>query len=220
MSWQVAPDQKTMTATVRGTSRYRVKVEFTWSALGGLSGFWGHCSCPMEFNCKHVVAAILVADAAGALIIASSQSPAWNGPHHSVGLSNQQPTHLQSTAPPSIVTGSSHASGTPMPPPLDRELERWLTQYENQQLNRHRGHRAEANPNQYALTVKDRIRYVVNQTRSSITIDAVKVSVRKGGSLSASIPRRYDFSNVNQDSPPRFVLPIDLRIFRLLSLSR
>lgn len=220
MSWQVAPDQKTMTATVRGTSRYRLKVEFTWSALGGLSGFWGHCSCPMGFNCKHVVAAILVADAAGALITASSQSPAWNGPHHGVGLSNQQPTHLQSTAPPLTVTGSSHASGAPMPPPLDRELERWLTQYENQQLNRHRGHRAEANPNQYALTVKDRIRYVVNQTRSSVTIDAVKVSVRKDGSLSASTPRRYDFSNVNQDSPPRFVLPIDLRIFRLLSLSR
>lgn len=218
-SWEIAPDKKTMTATVRGHSSYRQTIEFTWSAYGVLSKLMGYCSCPVSFNCKHVAAAILVADAAGALPSSAIEASAWEEPEPIEPSANQPRLSAQSAI---TQSGDRHTmdSGSPQSPPLDPELRRWLTQYDDKQANRLLGNRATANPNQYSQTVKDRIRYVLNQNRANVTIDAVKVSVRKDGSLSASRPRHYDFRNVNQDSPPRFVLPIDLRIFRLLSLSR
>jgi len=47
-----------VTAIIRGTTLYQVNIEF-----GGSGHLEGYCSCPVGYNCKHVVATLLALDA-------------------------------------------------------------------------------------------------------------------------------------------------------------
>lgn len=195
-SWVVEPDQKSMSAVVRGSKTYRQHIHFTWSASGALTQAYGHCSCPVGFNCKHVAAAILVAQAADAL--PRTSTPA--------STSNQ----------PSPAPDPTNVSKSPPATPMDNSIKAWLTQ-----LPKLPALPPDAPiPDQYPPNVKERIRYVIEQSRDRISITPMKVMLRKDGSLSASsYPQHYEFRNVREDNRPRFVLPIDTRIFRLLGLS-
>jgi len=221
--WDVAADQQSMRAIVHGSESYRVLIEFTWSAQNELLKVSGHCTCPMVFNCKHVAASVLVAAAAGALPeVASQQStPVGSSNPRAYSPAGQLISDQTRRASPGVV---APPPAPPQAPPMSRELRAWLTQFQDrlQGLQQHAdqpGKPGAVDPNHYPPTVKDRIRYVVEQSRDSVTITPVKVSVRKNGSISPNGARPYAFRNLNQDNAPKFVRPIDLRIFRLLSLS-
>ncbi|MCD8515952.1 MAG: DEAD/DEAH box helicase [Burkholderiaceae bacterium] len=202
-SWQVEPDQKTMTAVVRGSKTYRQQIHFAWSASGALTHVYGQCSCPMGYNCKHVAAAILVAQAAGAL-------PDSVG--HNLSLE-----HAASAPQNQAYAGTVNNAQSSRPaPPMDNAIRAWLTQAPKQLAHTP----VTVDPNEYPATVKDRIRYVVQQSRGRVNITPMKVTLRKDGSTSAnSRARQYEFRHVRDETRARFVLPIDVRIFRLLSLS-
>lgn len=102
---------------------------------------------------------------------------------------------------------------TPRTTGLASEFEQWLGAQPDNQLA------AAAAPDQYPPDVTQRIRYVLSQARDGLTVDVMKVTVRKDGSLG---PRRqsYEFGHISRQGAPRFVLPIDLQIFRLLPLMR
>ncbi len=206
VSWQVELDQKSMTAIVRGKKTYRQQIHFAWSGSGSLTQLYGHCSCPMGFNCKHVAAAILVAQSAHALPDATNTDPVTSMSLTKTLEHQPNPTTVKKTAHP---LGSSR-------PPLDSALKVWLTQHPKQPATTS----VVVDPNAYPPALKDRIRYVIQQERNRISIAPMKVSVRKDGTLSTSShPRHYEFRNLRPESRARFVLPIDMRIFRLLSLS-
>ncbi|AWB35087.1 DEAD/DEAH box helicase [Orrella marina] len=224
-SWDLAPDGKTMTAIVRGNSTYRQVIEFTWSAKGMLSDLSGYCSCPVGFNCKHVAAAILVADEAGALFRVTGESAHRNPSRQQAPLLNWKSPGSVSAGKHSAATRSqsgaaANTPSTPQAPALDKALTSWLTQYESQQSNSLRNAPLATAPNQYPSTVKDRIWYVISHEQDCVTILPMKVAVRKNGSIGARRATHYEFRNINQESPPKFILPVDLRIFRLLSLLR
>lgn len=52
-------DEDSVTAVVKGSGRniYRVEIDFTQAVIG--VDIEGHCSCPVGYNCKHVVAVLL-----------------------------------------------------------------------------------------------------------------------------------------------------------------
>ncbi len=203
-SWKVEPDQKTMNAVVRGSKTYHQQIHFAWSTSGALTHLYGHCTCPMDFNCKHVAAAVLVAHAANAL------PGAGLDPVATPTRALQQTSDQQDTA---------QATRTLPTPTLDHALKYWLTQHPRPAAPMSKS-LADVDPNEYPATVKDRIRYVIQQNREHISITPMKVTLRKNGSLSANgYGQRYDFRIIRDESRTRFVLPIDMRIFRLLSMS-
>lgn len=206
-SWQVEPDQKTMKAVVRGSKTYRQQIHFGWSASGTLTHVYGQCSCPMGFNCKHVVAAILVAQAENALPDNTIVEPVASTP---ASLT------LECATNPAKASGTFGSLRPSQAAPLDSALKVWLTQHPKEQAQT----TATVDPNEYPANVKDRIRYVVQQTRDRLSITPMKVTVRKDGSMSANTrAQHYEFRNVRDETRARFVRPIDMRIFRLLSLS-
>lgn len=206
-SWQVEPDQKIMTAVVRGTKTYRQQIHFAWSASGALTHVYGQCSCPMGHDCKHVVAAILVAKAENALPDDTSLEPASSTPASRT---------FEGSANPANASGESGSVRSPQASPLDNALKVWLTQHPKQAAQT----TGAADPNEYAANVKDRIRYVIQHSRDRVSISPMKVTLRKDGSMSANTrAQHYEFRNVRDETRARFVLPIDMRIFRLLSLS-
>lgn len=215
-SWMLSPDGKLLTATVRGSSTYRQSIELVWSSNKRLVNLAGMCTCPVGFNCKHVAAALLVAEAAGALSgTPGSVSPATQSSHslHRTTTGTVPPAPHTKTA--RSGPDSVNASKTQM---LDTELNSWFRQYERQYSDKVQDSQSETDPNQYPASVKDRIRYVVHQNRDHITILPMKVSVRKDGGLGNARPSHYEIRNINYDNPPKFILPADLRIFRLMSL--
>src|SRR5580704_9351537 len=58
LSCSVRPDESRISATVSGSAPAPYAVEVRW---GGDENIDGICSCPVGFNCKHVVAAIFEA---------------------------------------------------------------------------------------------------------------------------------------------------------------
>jgi uncharacterized Zn finger protein len=65
-NWELEAGGQTLTADVEGTELYHVDIVLTWSSRGVLTDFTGFCSCPVGLNCKHVVAALLIAEASDA----------------------------------------------------------------------------------------------------------------------------------------------------------
>ncbi len=64
--------------------------------------------------------------------------------------------------------------------------------------------------------VKERIFYVIGQDRQQrITVTPVKGSLKRAGDVGAGA-RPYNFANLDFNDPPQFVVPADLRIFRML----
>lgn len=213
-SWSLSADGEILTAVVRGRSTYEQVTRLIWSATGMLSDIHGNCSCPVAHNCKHVAAAILAAEASGTLTDPTYRAVTWGSPRVQA-----QPATKRSGAASSVMRSTTAASVQAPPPALDPQLRRWLDQYQSQSSGATADPRSGTDPNQYSSTVKDRIRYVIGIDRGRVTILPTKVSVRKDGRLGASTPSPYDFRNFNHDNPPRFILPVDLRIFRLMSLS-
>jgi superfamily II DNA or RNA helicase len=63
LSWEPDPDGDGITASVQGMSPEPYEVGVTWGMDEPDEVFFeGICSCPMEFNCKHVAAAMLAAE--------------------------------------------------------------------------------------------------------------------------------------------------------------
>lgn len=70
-------DALELTGLVRGSGRvYQTKAAFKLTKHG-LSFVAGECSCPMEFDCKHVVALVLTASAAAPPTPSVTKTPAW-----------------------------------------------------------------------------------------------------------------------------------------------
>lgn len=64
--------------------------------------------------------------------------------------------------------------------------------------------------------IKERIFYVIGQDRHQrITVTPIKGSLKRAGDVGAGA-RPYNFNNLDFNDPPQFVLPADLRIFRML----
>ncbi len=64
--------------------------------------------------------------------------------------------------------------------------------------------------------IKERIFYVIGQDRQQrITVTPIKGSLKRSGDVGVGA-RPYNFSNLDFNDPPQFVLPADLRIFRML----
>jgi superfamily II DNA or RNA helicase len=118
------------------------------------------------------------------------------------GPNDARPSHAAATAP-------AHTANT-----ANTAIQDWLKQYETDYAPRLK------NPptptNDYPPNIKDRIRYIVNQNHNGVTVHPVKVMVRKDGSRSPGGAYYYNHGNANLESPPRFVLPIDVQILRLL----
>jgi len=77
---------------------------------------------------------------------------------------------------------------------------------------------AETATDDYPATVQNRIYYVLNRERDHLTVHPYKVRLKKDGTVGKGA-RRYDFGNTNSPTPPKFVLPVDFRIRRYLSLA-
>ncbi len=64
--------------------------------------------------------------------------------------------------------------------------------------------------------IKERIFYVIGQDRHQrITVTPIKGSLKRAGDVGAGA-RPFNFSNLDYNDPPEFVMPADLRIFRML----
>jgi superfamily II DNA or RNA helicase len=194
--WELSENRHKLTALVQGTVLYKVEAALTWSSAGVLTGLTGFCSCAQAYQCKHLAAAMYAAHAAGALRQDVNQftRTKWSRPDFD--------------------SDSAHA----IQEPLDPDLGVWLTDYQRHYEPLLRDQAKAADPNAYAPKVKDRIWYVFDQEGDALTIVPMKVSVRKDGSLTRGSAQPYDFHHVKHDRPPRFIRPIDLRIFRLLSV--
>jgi len=204
-STTVLPGEELLLAEVKGNRLYEQHIVLAWSPNGTLNKASGICSCPMAVDCKHVVAAILAAEAHGKFR-SNASSP---------------PTAPAAPAAPTATTAAPLPTSPAKPLPLSRGLELWLNRYPKTQSDGSGdgdGDGRADSAGDYPATVKDRIRYVIDQNTDSVTINPVKVSLRKNGSIGPS-RRRYDFSHLHRENRPQFVLPIDLRIFRLLKLS-
>jgi len=200
-SWALSSARQKLTAYVEGSKLYKVEAALTWSSAGVLTNLSGFCSCAQAFQCKHLAAAMFVTQAGGALReeFTRNTRTSWSHPDFEVE------------------TAQSIAS------PLSPELGIWLTDYQRHYAKRLQNGSKDldpkaSKPNTYPPKVKDRIWYIVKQDSDALSIEALKVSVRKDGSLSPDSVQPYDFRGAIHRSPPRFVLPIDQRIFRLLAV--
>jgi superfamily II DNA or RNA helicase len=77
---------------------------------------------------------------------------------------------------------------------------------------------AETAADDYPATVQNRIHYVLNREQDHLIVQPYKVRLKKDGTPGKGA-RRYDFGNINSPTPPKFVLPVDFRIRRYLSLA-
>ena len=59
-----AEGRRLLFGEVRGSGRsiYSQTISLDWSADGRLTGIDGECSCPVDYNCKHVAAVLFVAE--------------------------------------------------------------------------------------------------------------------------------------------------------------
>ncbi len=70
----------------------------------------------------------------------------------------------------------------------------------------------------YAADVQNRIYYVLKRERDRLAVTPYKVRLKKDGTPGKGA-QRYDLGNVNTSTPPKFVLPVDLRVHRYLRLA-
>ena len=70
----------------------------------------------------------------------------------------------------------------------------------------------------YPPQVLDRIIYIMSRRNDRLVVVPWKGRIRKDGSLGASLSR-YGFTNMDLPTPPKFLLPLDRRIRKLLSLA-
>ncbi len=163
----------------------------------------GECSCPVGYNCKHVVAAVLAA---------SAQSPPTLMENISLAGGNDADANM-----PSESTGNSRSFATRKPEsrsvkpsaPLPHAIELWLSQVAA----------AEANLGEtYPPDVTQRILYFFEPSQTQAEPGGIlrifKARVKKTGEMS-SVDR---YTNPNGlFNPPRYMLPSDTRILRHLS---
>jgi len=71
---------------------------------------------------------------------------------------------------------------------------------------------------EYPAAVHDRIYYVLMRQRDRLMVEAMKVRLKKDGTLGKGA-RRYELANINSPTPPKFIRPIDLKIRRYLRLA-
>lgn len=104
-------------------------------------------------------------------------------------------------------TGASKAKVAPQA--LSGPLQVWLESRPKQ---------AQAAQNDYPATVQNRIYYVLSRAQDHLIVQPYKVRLKKDGTVGKGA-RHYDFGNINSPTPPKFVLPVDYRIRRYLSLA-
>ncbi|MEO1191124.1 MAG: DEAD/DEAH box helicase [Pseudomonadota bacterium] len=102
------------------------------------------------------------------------------------------------------------AAATPMALTLPPEIETWLQSLQE-------GDRALKNQEtELPERMKERIFYLLDLDRHrKLVIQPMKGLIKKDGGVGAGA-RAYNTTNLHYDQPPRFVLPADLRIFRML----
>ena len=195
VEWMPGGKLPTIVAQVKGSAgnyNQTIRIDFDREDIDG------DCSCPVGYNCKHVVAALLAINAA------PSESGA-DEPHTfgdaSSAYSEEHDTTLTRSASPS----------RRLPPslPLPYSIELWLTQVAAAQTNQ-----GEA----YPADVAQRILYIFEPTRHQTDQGGVvrifKARVKKSGEYTG-------VSSYNNTSayftPPRYMLQSDVRILRQLS---
>ena len=118
------------------------------------------------------------------------------------GREGSRPSAAQAPAAPSLPPD--------LPPDLPPALRAWLAALTEADRP------PEAEPTDYPATVRDRLLYVLHVGDGRrLSVETVKATLRKDGTFGKS-PRPYDASRITWETPPKFVLPIDRRILRLL----
>jgi len=184
----------TLIGAVRGSqSRPYAVTVLIEKDLDGTWCFDGECSCPMEFDCKHVVAAVL-----------HLANPAGNG---------AQPTLLfgdENTAP-----SSRTRSSAPPPPPriLNAEIRSWL-----QRVTQAAQIKTPAAPIPL-VEPQERLIYILSKAYGQVKVElSVMKALKKGG---FGQPRSYQFSNlVYQQTFAGFVKPVDVQLARKIMLAQ
>jgi len=184
----------TLTSSVRGSKArpYDVTVlierdpEGTWY-------FDGECSCPLEFDCKHVVAAVL-----------HVTNPAGSGAQPTLPLGDEK-TALSSRTP---------ASFLPPPPRiLNAEVKSWLQRVAQAVQVKTP---AAAVP---LVEPQERLIYILSKSYGQVKVElSVMKALKKGG---FGQPRAYQLSNLAyHQSFPAFVKPVDVQLARKIMLAQ
>lgn len=184
-----AEGRRLLLGEVRGSGRsvYSQTISLDWSADGRLAGIDGECSCPVDYNCKHVAAVLFVAEP----ILRGEDAPLILADEHT---RKQTPQPIQPIQ--------------PIPQTLSGPLQVWFDAQPKTDRS--------AASDDYPAAVQGRIYYVLNRERDHLVVQPYKVSLKKDGSPGKNA-RRYEFAAINSSTPPKFVRPIDLRIRRYLN---
>ncbi len=169
-----------------GKKSYRQTISLSFAKSGNLRSIQGLCTCSVGYNCKHVTAALLAT--ADDIEPPEPQVPATNGATHA-----RRPAEPTAPAVRSWLERLKQADGALKEPEEEDDETIDLSD-----------------------RIKERIFYVIGQDRQQrITVTPVKGSLKRAGDIGAGA-RPYNFSNLDVNDPPQFVLPVDLRIFRML----
>ncbi len=194
--WRASGDGPTLFSKVRGSiGNYDqvTRVDFDRENIDG------ECTCPVSYNCKHVVAALLAANQESIEAEAGdfAQSPAASG----------EPFAFTGDLDPA--SAASPLRRTPPSMPLPYPIELWLTQVAAAQSNL-----GEAHPSD----VIQRILYLFEPTRLQTdqggVVRIAKARVKKSGEYSGVAQYR---NTASYFTTPRYMLETDARILRQLS---
>ncbi len=155
----------------------------------------GVCSCPVQNNCKHVVA----------VLIEALHQTAENGHGGAVAELVAAPI-----APPPVPVRQ-------LPPALSG----WLSQIGP--LDAQLAEARPADANAYPSSIRERLLYVLSVDAKHLgtqpNLQAVVVSLLRGGGFGSN-PRTYDPENIYNYKPAKHLRPVDLEILRELAWLR
>ena len=198
VKWQSGGDGPTLLSTVRGSSGnydQAIRVDFDSETIEG------NCTCPVAYNCKHVVAALYAANQEPIQSDAGDIAQPYSASGELFAFTGG--------ADPAEVQAAPAPKRAPPTMPLPYPIELWLTQVAAAQANASES---------YPADVLQRILYIFEPTRDQTNEGGIvrifKARVKKSGEF-ASIGQYHNTNSYF--SCPRYMLASDTRILRQLS---
>ncbi len=192
----------TLEANVSGSGRGVYEQTIDLIDEGDIVTVDGDCSCPVGYNCKHIVAALLAALESDEVARVSSATP-------------HTPTFTL-TPPVAPIKTHHRAASTRLPAPpvevqLPYEIEEWLARLARARV---------AKSDTYAAGVNQRLLYIFEARRhlgeAPIVLCVKRARVLKSGAYNSVA----DYHNTDaMHNPPGFVLAIDQEILVALALT-
>ncbi|BAI76700.1 SNF2 family DNA/RNA helicase (plasmid) [Azospirillum sp. B510] len=187
-------DSWTVIASVRGSGRALYKQDISVELVKGMPRMLdGMCDCPVGYNCKHVVAAML----------AWAERPA----------APPRPAQSSSAPGPLRAVVADQETKTPAEPELSAPLKELLARLDAAALRDSDSH--------YADTVRKRLLYLLSLAEApsggrQLLLRIVSVSLRKDGQF-ANDDKRYDLYGFNTLKTTKFVTPADHALLDAIS---